>query len=664
MKNPSLASNSHITPLFQDAHNRGDPRVGLATNVSLSRRVGLAVLAHIRHTHTRYDQLLQETSWENARKAVESLCLDVLAKWRGDEETGRDQLDEILREVIVISDSDSESDSYSDSESDDEGGEYGDGPSSPSYSPSLGQPGSLGGNDPLETAATAVIGQASGVEPLPLESRAPQLVPHHGGLQADAVVTPGVTPGPVIRPGSRRKKTKAQRRAGRRAARLEERGPAQQDARRVAKASNRGFKRYQAVRDVVWGQALERNRHGLPPDSPAPVPTMPASQSAGNPLEHNGYPQNSFDYQTNSGPTASTQPGQDSWAFGSAPRSQPASAGSLYGQHGPSSVGHGPMPQAALAHYDPPYSGRVSYRSEDLRDYPVQSIEPRSPDNPQFPRQVVDQDYRPLAVPVSRSSDQGLAQRDRIMDEQGFIQLPPRELRDPLRHSPMVGDRRVLRSMNHPLPPGRSLEAGTAYNLRAGPSSGARGYMDGSSSDLSLPAREEARHFVMEGRGAARTVSNPITILDSSPRRDAWVRGQPSPATQETGRLPRTRLVEVVGVRSTPPGPQFDRNSRFAGVAVPPPRDGIPSGHTEIVQVSNVFPRRYEPRDPPTPIHRYELRSTQSSRIDRVDPRVEEPPRPMMHHPAGGPEPLYDIYGHPTRQERIAVAEYVPVAYR
>ena len=74
----------------------------------LSRRVQLAVLAHIRHTHTRYDNLLKETSWQNARRVVEPLCLDILVKWRGDEETGRDQLDEILREVVVISDSDSE----------------------------------------------------------------------------------------------------------------------------------------------------------------------------------------------------------------------------------------------------------------------------------------------------------------------------------------------------------------------------------------------------------------------------------------------------------------------------------------------------------------------------------------------------------------------------
>lgn len=85
--------------------------------MSLSRRVQLAVLAHIRHTHTRYDELLRETSWENARRAVESLCLDLILKWRGDEETGRDQLDEVLREIVVISDTEEDD---SDDEGDDE----------------------------------------------------------------------------------------------------------------------------------------------------------------------------------------------------------------------------------------------------------------------------------------------------------------------------------------------------------------------------------------------------------------------------------------------------------------------------------------------------------------------------------------------------------------
>ena len=101
----------------------GEPTVGLQTNIPLSRRVQLAVLAHIRHTHTRYDKLLRETSWMNARKAVEPVCLDVLVKWRGDEETGRDQMDEIIREVVIITDSEEEDDSSDYEDSSEEEGE-------------------------------------------------------------------------------------------------------------------------------------------------------------------------------------------------------------------------------------------------------------------------------------------------------------------------------------------------------------------------------------------------------------------------------------------------------------------------------------------------------------------------------------------------------------
>jgi hypothetical protein len=47
------------------------------------------------------------------------LCLDILVKWRGDEETGRDQVDEMLREIVVIDDSDEE-DNESEEESESE----------------------------------------------------------------------------------------------------------------------------------------------------------------------------------------------------------------------------------------------------------------------------------------------------------------------------------------------------------------------------------------------------------------------------------------------------------------------------------------------------------------------------------------------------------------
>ncbi|OAQ98004.1 hypothetical protein LLEC1_06104 [Akanthomyces lecanii] len=92
---------------IQGVSTRAAVPVGLSRELPLVRRVQLAVLAHIRHTHTPYDRLLKlrDVSWDDARKMVEKRCLDTLVQWRGDEETGRDQLDEILREVVVISDS-------------------------------------------------------------------------------------------------------------------------------------------------------------------------------------------------------------------------------------------------------------------------------------------------------------------------------------------------------------------------------------------------------------------------------------------------------------------------------------------------------------------------------------------------------------------------------
>lgn len=59
----------------------------------------------------------------NARKVVEPVCLDILVKWRGDEETGRDQMDEILREVVIITDSENEDDDDDDDDEDGSGSE-------------------------------------------------------------------------------------------------------------------------------------------------------------------------------------------------------------------------------------------------------------------------------------------------------------------------------------------------------------------------------------------------------------------------------------------------------------------------------------------------------------------------------------------------------------
>jgi hypothetical protein len=80
------------------------------------------VFSHIRHAHTRYEELLKEAGYHPARHAVLKLVTETYIKWRGDEETGRDQQDAVLKEVVIISETDSEDfeDSESASDSEDE----------------------------------------------------------------------------------------------------------------------------------------------------------------------------------------------------------------------------------------------------------------------------------------------------------------------------------------------------------------------------------------------------------------------------------------------------------------------------------------------------------------------------------------------------------------
>ena len=81
--------------------------VGTAADLPLPRRAQLGVLAHIRHTYTNYDQLLKICGWAEARAAVEPLCLEKIAQWRGDDDD-TDAMSDILREVIVIPDDEEE----------------------------------------------------------------------------------------------------------------------------------------------------------------------------------------------------------------------------------------------------------------------------------------------------------------------------------------------------------------------------------------------------------------------------------------------------------------------------------------------------------------------------------------------------------------------------
>lgn len=79
----------------------------------MARRAQLAVVAHIRHVYTDYDRLLKTTSFQEARSHVEDPTLAKLVEWRGDDENGKTVLEDVFREVIVISD-DEDSDSEGD----------------------------------------------------------------------------------------------------------------------------------------------------------------------------------------------------------------------------------------------------------------------------------------------------------------------------------------------------------------------------------------------------------------------------------------------------------------------------------------------------------------------------------------------------------------------
>ncbi|KAF2841342.1 hypothetical protein M501DRAFT_1000512 [Patellaria atrata CBS 101060] len=67
------------------AFMKGSGRVGRTGKESMERRTSLAVEAHVRHTHTEYDELLRKLglSREEARKVIRGKVKTVKKKWRG-----------------------------------------------------------------------------------------------------------------------------------------------------------------------------------------------------------------------------------------------------------------------------------------------------------------------------------------------------------------------------------------------------------------------------------------------------------------------------------------------------------------------------------------------------------------------------------------------------
>ncbi|OKL60592.1 hypothetical protein UA08_04356 [Talaromyces atroroseus] len=97
-----------INQIIKTAFQKGQRKVGTAVELPLARRAQLAVVAHIRHVYTDYDKLLKKTSFQEARRQVEDSTLERLVHWRGDDESGMPELEDVFREVIVISDDEEE----------------------------------------------------------------------------------------------------------------------------------------------------------------------------------------------------------------------------------------------------------------------------------------------------------------------------------------------------------------------------------------------------------------------------------------------------------------------------------------------------------------------------------------------------------------------------
>ncbi|EEY17567.1 conserved hypothetical protein [Verticillium alfalfae VaMs.102] len=193
----------------------------------------LAVLAHIRHAHTRYDELLRETTWSNARRATEALCLDILVKWRGDDESGRDQLDEIMREIVVVTDD----------EGDDAPEDAIDDPDSDSSSSVEFQ----GSNALVPNPITALDAARN----TPLNGRAASAKPQRKARKKQGI--------PVKSAKSRKAQLHEQRKA------------------------QKSLKRY----EVAWNQALDRQRAN---------PNPQEAPEAGGSASHGSYPHGFSDY--------------------------------------------------------------------------------------------------------------------------------------------------------------------------------------------------------------------------------------------------------------------------------------------------------------------------------------------------------------------------------
>ncbi|KAL2170517.1 hypothetical protein VTG60DRAFT_4803 [Thermothelomyces hinnuleus] len=622
-----------------------DPPVGLAADITLSRRVQLAVLAHIRHNHTRYDQLLKETSYVNARKAVESLCLDILVKWRGDEETGRDQLDEILREVIVISDSESDE---SDEEDDDED------------------------EDEDESSDTSSEDES----------------PVNGVARDDRPARETLPPADLSPASLTTNKTRSE---GFRASHAPQKikKPTRED-KRAAKWAHRGFQRYQAARDQAWNQALERQRREIygtvPSNGPVEDPAGHVPQ-----LWRDGEPTRSS-YRPYGSPLPAVGVSREPENRVSEP--QRAAPMATYNMPQPvhpwehqRSNRFGPIVGSRATSCEAPMVEPVSYHGHDLKDCLVQSIEPAETQAPNPPppipvsyRPPVSSSFHDGHTPIGRAvhyppQDAGVVREAHNVHPdfaEGFITLSHRSGPGGMRAAPEppVEPFILLNPQN-----GSAVGASTVPTTPKGPSSPhAQGWRDhGAGRDVPHPGSGTRPVWIGHDGALLRSESRPIVIPDDPlPSR----RARMEPAYPDTNNR-RASPMMWTHPRHISHGWTNGREGRYVDAKHDERVEALQNDFGEFVRVSNKFPRQYEPRPapveearhygqsatqrqgaPPQPddAARYDARQFRGhgQRLERVVERIEGSASHDEHISFVARQPQ----GYP-RQERVVGIEYV-----
>ena len=104
---PKIPDND-LFRIIKHAFQLRNAKVGTAPELTLLRRVHLAVVAHIRHNYTSYDKLLRTVQYNEARHQVEQETLAKIIEWRGGEDMTLEDpghaAHDLLKDVIVISD--------------------------------------------------------------------------------------------------------------------------------------------------------------------------------------------------------------------------------------------------------------------------------------------------------------------------------------------------------------------------------------------------------------------------------------------------------------------------------------------------------------------------------------------------------------------------------